>query len=185
MPVESSCRLQSIVFEIRQYLNQSLAPSCFNVFMRTDPSRHAGSTKKSQIIDLFQSGARDIRDIADRVGSSTSYVASVLQNEGLLFGYFDLYTGTAAPMNVYSKEFSGRLGFKNEDRARRSVELLNQFYSRAQDDKDRAGQHHALLMGLTLFDRARWSGKSREAEIFRDWLIDKLREDGVTEPSTM
>jgi hypothetical protein len=27
-----------------------------------------------------------------------------------------------------------------------------------------------------MLDRARWTGKSREAEVFRDWLVEKLRD---------
>ena len=40
------------------------------------------------------------------------------------------------------------------------------------------GRHHALLMALTMFDRARWTGKEREADIFREWLIERLQEAG-------
>lgn len=42
--------------------------------------------------------------------------------------------------------------------------------------KDRAGQHHALVMALTMFDRARWTGKTVEADIFRQWLQEQLNE---------
>ena len=31
-------------------------------------------------------------------------------------------------------------------------------------------------MALTMFDRARWTGKGREAEIFRQWLLARLNE---------
>ena len=41
---------------------------------------------------------------------------------------------------------------------------------------DRAGQHHALLMALVMFDRARWTGKGREAEVFLNWLTARLGE---------
>jgi hypothetical protein len=44
---------------------------------------------------------------------------------------------------------------------------------------DRAGQHHALEMALIMFDRARFTGKRREAEIFRDWLVSHLE---ISEP---
>jgi hypothetical protein len=39
------------------------------------------------------------------MGARPSYVASVLQKSGLMSGYFDLYTTTAHPMNIYSKFF--------------------------------------------------------------------------------
>ena len=31
-------------------------------------------------------------------------------------------------------------------------------------------------MALTMFDRARWTGKEREADVFRRWLRDRLDE---------
>jgi len=39
---------------------------------------------------------------------------------------------------------------------------------------DCAGQHHALSLALTMFNRARWTGKAREAAVFRAWLVSKL-----------
>jgi len=77
---------------------------------------------------------------------------------------------------VYSKFFAGQLGFKNEEAARRSVELIDRLYRQFELAADRAGQHHALLMALTMFDRARWTNKGTEAEVFRRWLIDRLQE---------
>jgi hypothetical protein len=41
-------------------------------------------------------------------------------------------------------------------------------------ERHRAGQHHALEMGLMMLDRARWTGKLEEAEIYRRWLAHKL-----------
>src|SRR4029434_8903119 len=86
----------------------------------------------------------------------------------------DLYTSTAHPMNVYSKLFANRLGFKNEQVARRSVAVIEQLYEQFAMAGDRAGQHHALSMALVMFDRARWTGKVHEADIFLRWLIDHL-----------
>jgi hypothetical protein len=103
-----------------------------------------------------------------------SYVGTVLQNAGLLHGYFDLYTSTTQPMNVYSKLFAGKLGFKNEATARRSVAVLDRFYRQFAQAGDRAGQHHALSMALVMFDRARWTGRVREADLFRQWLVAHL-----------
>jgi hypothetical protein len=99
-----------------------------------------------------------------------------LQEAGLESGYFDLYTSTARPMNVYSKFFANKLGFKDEAAARESVELIDKFYRQFEFAQDRAGQHHALTMALTMFDRARWTGKGVEAAIFRDWLMARLAE---------
>jgi hypothetical protein len=146
---------------------------------RTAPSNRRSSrqvSKKDQIISLYTSGVDNLEDIALMTNTRTTYVASVLQAEGLISGYFDLYTTTTHPMNTYSRFFAGKLSFKNEEAASRSVELLNRLYRQFEIAKDRAGQHHALLMGLTMFNRARWTGKSQEAEIYRRWLIAYLNE---------
>ena len=58
--------------------------------------------------------------------------------------------------------------------ARRSVELIDRMYRQFEVVADRAGQHHALLMALTMFDRARWTNKGQEAEMFRRWLLNRL-----------
>jgi hypothetical protein len=99
-----------------------------------------------------------------------------LQDAGLKTGYFDLYTSSSHPMNVYSKFFAGQLGFKDEETARASVEVLVRLYGQFGLAGDRAGQHHALTMALTMYDRARWTGKTVEANIFRAWLIGNLEE---------
>ena len=133
-------------------------------------------SKKDQIRSLFLSGITDVGDLAMITGARPSYVSGVLQAENLQHGYFDLYTSTNRPMNVYSKFFAGQLGFKNEEAARRSVELIDRLYRQFELAADRAGQHHALLMALTMFDRARWTNKLREADVFRRWVIDRLGE---------
>lgn len=132
--------------------------------------------KKDQIISLYLSGMNEVEDLAIITGSRPSYVGSVLQESGLITSYFDLYTSTAHSMNVYSKFFAGKLGFKDEETARTSVELINHLYEQFELAQDRAGQHHALAMALTMFDRARWTGKGKEADIFRQWLSTRLGE---------
>ena len=133
-------------------------------------------SKKDQIISLYTSGIGSVEDLAMITGARSSYVASVLQAAGLISGYFDLYTTTAHPMNVYSKFFASKLGFKNEEAARQSVELIDRFYHQFKLAGDRAGQHHALMMALTMLDRARWTNKEREAELFRQWLLARLND---------
>jgi len=133
-------------------------------------------TKKQQIIALYLSGLTELEDLATITGAQPSYVGAVLQQAGLIHGYFDLYTSTAHPMNVYSKFFTNKLGFKNEAAAHRSVEALEQLYQQFAMTRDRAGQHHALSMALVMFDRARWIGKMREADIFRQWLVTHLEQ---------
>ncbi len=140
------------------------------------PATQQKPTKKEQILSLFLAGISEIGDIAMITGSRPSYVGSVLQDAGLHKGYFDLYTSTARPMNVYSKFFSGKLGFKDEATARASVEVISRLYHQFELAGDRAGQHHALTMALTMYDRARWTNKITEAEIFRRWLVDHLEQ---------
>ena len=129
---------------------------------------------KDQILGLYLTGIRDVEDLALLTGARPSYVGSVLQDAGFREDYFDLYTSTSHPMNVYSKFFAGKLGFKDVETARRSVALIDQLYRQFGRSGDRAGQHHALLMALTMFNRARWTDKPDEAEVYRQWLAEQL-----------
>lgn len=131
-------------------------------------------SKKDMILSLFEDGTTEIETIAAISGAKPSYVGSVLHQAGLIDNYFDLYTSTNYPMNVYSKHFRGKLGFKDVETARRSVRNLEEAYRFFEKNQDRAGQHHTLEMGLTMLDRARWTGKMEEAEIYRLWMVDKL-----------
>ena len=133
-------------------------------------------SKKDQILALFMSGINEVEDLAMITGSRPSYVGSTLQESGLMKGYFDLYTSTSHPMNVYSKFFASKLGFKDMDAARESIEVIDLLYRQFEFAKDRAGQHHALSMALVMFDRARWTGKGTEADVFRHWLMARLEE---------
>ena len=143
-------------------------------------------SKKEQILALYESGMTDVAQIVRKVSARPSYVAQVLQNAGLISGYFDLYTSSAHPMNVYSKFFANRLGFKDEETARESIETIDHLHRQFELAKDRAGQHHALQMALVMFDRARWTGKGREADIFGEWLMARLREaEAISEPDEM
>jgi hypothetical protein len=146
--------------------------------------RTKGVSRKDQIIALYLSGMNEIEDLAIITGARPSYVGSVLQESGLVKGYFDLYTSTAHPMNVYSKFFANKLGFKDEETARESVELIDRLYRQFEYAQDRAGQHHALSMALVMFDRARWTGKGREADIFRHWLLARLNEAELVDRET-
>ena len=131
-------------------------------------------SKKDMILSLFNEGTTEIETIAAISGAKPSYVGSVLQKEGLIDNYFDLYTSTAHPMNVYSKHFRGKLGFKDVETAQGGVQNLEQSYRFFENNQDRAGQHHALELGLTMLNRARWTGKLEEAEVYRRWLVGKL-----------
>lgn len=131
-------------------------------------------SKKDMILSLFETGVTQIETIAAISGAKPSYVGAVLHREGLIDNYFDLYTPTSQAMNIYSKHFQGKLGFKNVESAERSVKVLEGAYRYFDHQGDRAGQHHALEMGLTMLDRARWTGKLEEAEVYRQWLVKKL-----------
>lgn len=141
-------------------------------------------SKKDQILSLYLSGMTEIEDLALITGSRASYVGSILQEAGLATGYFDLYTSSAHPMNVYSKFFAGKLGFKDEAAARESIELIDRLHNQFEFAGDRAGQHHALMMALVMFDRARWTGKGVEADIFRQWLISQLENADLAREET-
>src|SRR5215207_6456549 len=145
---------------------------------QTPQARRSSSrpSKKDQIVSLFLSGMGEVEDIAVITGARPSYVASVLQEAGLHSGYFDLYTSTSQPQNVYSKFFASKLGFKDVETAAESVALIDRLYRQFEFVGDRAGQHHALTMALTMFDRARWTGKGREAGVFLNWLTARLGE---------
>jgi hypothetical protein len=131
-------------------------------------------TKKDMILSLYNSGVQEIEMIAAISGAKPSYVGSVLHKEGLVDNYFDLYTSTGYPMNIYSKHFRGKLGFKDVETAKRGVDNLENGYRYFDRIQDRAGQHHTLDMALTMLDRARWTGKMEEAEVYRRWLVGKL-----------
>jgi len=127
-------------------------------------------SKKEQILSLYEGGTTDIAEIVRKVSARPSYVAQVLQQAGHLTGYFDLYTTTAREQNVYTRFFRNVLSFKNPEAARESVQKIDRLYNYFERLGDRAGQHQAMVLALTGKNRARWSGKLREAEVFHEWL---------------
>ena len=150
----------------------------------SNPGKKGKVTKKERILDLFRSGTHDIMEIARRLDTQTSYVARVLMDHGLLDGYFDLYTSSAYAMNVYSNLFQRRLGFKDVEAAKQSVRIIDEAHQELERRGDRAGQHHAQVMALTCFNRARWSGKPEEAAVFKDWLTRHMTLEPPTEADT-
>ena len=137
---------------------------------RVDEQAEEHRSKKEQIIALYESGVTDIAQIVRRVAARPSYVAQVLQNAGLISGYFDLYTTTAREQNVYSRFFRNVLSFKTVEAARESVKRIDRLYNYFERLGDRAGQHQAMVLALTGKNRARWSGKEEESKIFSEWL---------------
>ena len=136
----------------------------------TDAASEETRSKKEQILALYESGMTDIAQIVRRVAARPSYVAQVLQSAGLITGYFDLYTTTAREQNVYSRFFRNVLSFKTVEAARESVQKIERLYNYFERLGDRAGQHQAMVLALTGKNRARWSGKQEESEIFSEWL---------------
>ncbi|HEX8473144.1 MAG TPA: hypothetical protein VF666_03870 [Pyrinomonadaceae bacterium] len=128
-------------------------------------------SKKDEILDLYESGTTDIAAIVRQVKARPSYVAQVLQSAGHISGYFDLYTTTGQEQNVYSRFFRNVLSFKTIDAARESVQKLDRLYNYFERLGDRAGQHHAMVLALTGKNRARWSGKTEESQVFHEWLV--------------
>ena len=127
-------------------------------------------SKKEQILELYEAGTGDIAEIVRRVKARPSYVAQVLQSAGHLEGYFDLYTTTGKEQNVYTRFFRNVLSFKTVEAARESVQRIDRLYNYFERLGDRAGQHQAMILALTGKNRARWSGKNEESQIFSDWL---------------
>ena len=134
--------------------------------------RERKDSKKSQILELHRSGVSDIGEIARTVKTRPSYVASVLQNAGLITGYFDLYTTTARDQNLYSRQFRNVLSFRSVEAAKQSVAAIARLYAYFERIGDRAGQHHAEVLALTGRNRARFSGKKEESQIFEQWLFN-------------
>jgi hypothetical protein len=137
---------------------------------REDETSTEPRSKKEQIIALYESGVTDVAQIVRKVAARPSYVAQVLQNAGLITGYFDLYTTTAREQNVYTRFFRNVLSFKTVEAARESVKKIDRLYNYFERLGDRAGQHQAMVLALTGKNRARWSGKQEESEIFNEWL---------------
>jgi hypothetical protein len=127
-------------------------------------------SKKEQIIKLYEDGVTDIAQLVRKVAARPSYVAQVLQASGLITGYFDLYTTTARENNVYARFFRNVLSFKSVAASKESVKRIDRLFNYFERLGDRAGQHQAMVLALTGKNRARWSGKHEESEVFSEWL---------------
>lgn len=127
-------------------------------------------SKKEQIKRLYERGTTDVADIVRLTGVRPSYVAQVLQREGLLSGYFDLYTTTGREHNIYGRFFRNVLQFKSVEAASASIAKIDKLYNYFERLGDRAGQHQAMVLALTGKNRARWSGKHEAASVFSEWL---------------
>jgi hypothetical protein len=139
-------------------------------------ARAKSPTKKEQILAAWESGDKDIRLLALDLDSTPSYVASVLQKSGFIEGYNDLYTSSRTALNIYAQDLGESIGFKDLEAAHHGVAKLEEAYHGLGEMKDRAGQHHFMALALIMFNRARFSRKLAEANLYREWLMKHLLE---------
>lgn len=128
-------------------------------------------TKRARALAAWDAGERDLLRIAREVESRPSYVARVLADTGRLTGYYDLYSRTGTPVNVYGERFAGVLAFRDAEAARASVERIDRLYHEFESAGDRPGQHHAQVVALVGRNRARWADKPEAAAVFHHWLM--------------
>jgi hypothetical protein len=175
MTTEELIQEQPLTFEL-EYADATREAAADVVEREADEAARAAEhdaesrTKKEQILALYEAGTTDIAQIVRQVGARPSYVAQVLQSAGRLTGYFDLYTTTGREQNVYTRFFRNVLSFKTVEAARESVQKIDRLYSYFERLGDRAGQHQAMVLALTGKNRARWSGKQEESDVFGQWL---------------
>jgi hypothetical protein len=167
--------MQPLTLELDYAAEPETARDAATVERTTDEAAHTDETaesrtKKEQILGLYEAGTTDIAEIVRRVKARPSYVAQVLQTAGHLDGYFDLYTTTGREQNVYTRFFRNVLHFRNVEAARESVARIDRLFNYFERLGDRAGQHQAMVLALTGKNRARWSGKTEESEVFSEWL---------------
>ena len=130
-------------------------------------------TKKELAVGMYEKGLR-VESIAELLGSDPSYVANSLIDRGHTPSYVDLYT-SVGPQNRYAQMLSGVLRFKDVTAARMSVARLTELYDEFDRLRDRRGMHQCEVLALTGKNRAEGIGKWREAQIFADWLAERLR----------
>ena len=130
--------------------------------------------KKLQAVELYDQGVTDVEEIAKRLRSSASYVANTLAAAGRTVGYHDLYTSTRIDRTRYARAFDGVLRFKDMEAARGSVAKMDEIYETFRRERDRRGMFHAEFLALTGIHRAHGCGKHEEAEVFSNWLRDRL-----------
>lgn len=150
--------------------DEKAAATTATVAATTTHDATESTSKKEQILALYESGMTDIAQIVRRISARPSYVAQVLQGAGFISGYFDLYTTTAREQNVYSRFFRNVLQFKTVEAAQESVLKIDRLFNYFERLGDRAGQHQAMVVALTGKNRARWSNKHDAAQVFNEWL---------------
>ncbi len=117
-----------------------------------------------QIRALYRSGMTSEEDLAFITDSNRSAVEEALR---------DVRNDPAA--SDFFAEFDlTSLGLRGVGSAKAAVGALDERYRTAREESNRAGQHTAMMMALTLFNQARWTGRNEEASLFRIWLMDRL-----------
>jgi hypothetical protein len=127
-------------------------------------------TKREQILALYEGGTKDVEEIAHQVKARVSHVIEVLHRAGHLGCHWDLYEITDAERAIYARYFRTVLDLKDVEAARESVTRIDRLFNYFERLGDRMGMHHAQIVALTGKNRARWSGKLEESQIFSDWL---------------
>lgn len=131
-------------------------------------------SKKEKIIKLYENNVKNIAQIAALTSAKPSYVAQVLQEKKLIHHYHDLYSHVGEDSNIYSPIFKDVLSFKNKESSKESIKEIDLLYNQFKKDKDPAGQHEAMSVALVGFNRAKFSNKIEEADIFKRWIKEKL-----------
>jgi hypothetical protein len=83
-------------------------------------------------------------------------------------------SGFEKPADRYSKFFIGNQSFRDEERAHKSLSVIDDLYRRSASAGDRTGQHVALEKALMMRDRARAAGKDPEAAVFGRWIAKRI-----------
>jgi hypothetical protein len=130
-------------------------------------------TKKQLSVSMYDRGMNVVA-IARLLRCEPSYVANALIEQGRIPAYVDLYTSTG-PQNEDAKELEGVLKFTDAASARASVARIEALWQRFSTERNRRGMHQCEVVVLIGRNRAIGIGKQTEAQIFADWLIERLR----------
>ncbi len=138
-------------------------------------------TKKQLSVAMYDRGMNVVA-IAKLLRCEPSYVANALIEQGRVPAYVDLYTSTG-PQNEDAKELEGVLKFTDASSARASVAKIEKLWQRFAAEKNRRGMHQCEVVVLIGRNRAVGIGKPVEAQIFADWLIERLRGHESSSPA--
>ncbi|HND09333.1 MAG TPA: hypothetical protein PKI49_12345 [Pseudomonadota bacterium] len=138
-------------------------------------------TKKQLSVSMYDRGMNVVA-IAKLLRCEPSYVANALIDQGRVPAYVDLYTSTG-PQNEDAKELEGVLKFTDAASARDSVAKIEKLWQRFSAERNRRGMHQCEVVALIGRNRAIGIGKHVEAQVFADWLLERLRSPATKNPS--